>query len=189
MPLLERLRFPCIVSSNLDEFFEIRVSASRSRSRIGSRKSGEDGIAPVELARARQRRGAPEIISSSTSLLNGDILPALERKAWSSCAAALVDRGPARVDPRLLHARGHAGADPDRAGPGASLPTRAQQELELRRRARRPRRLRARLGARRSCRRRALPRAIRLPRELCDQEYGFVFLSSVLHAHGRAVPA
>ena len=30
---------------------------------------------------------------------------------------------------------------------------------------------------------RALPRVIRLPRELCDQEYGFVFLSSVLHAH------
>lgn len=30
---------------------------------------------------------------------------------------------------------------------------------------------------------RALPRVIRLPREICEQEYAFVFLSSILHAH------
>jgi Polyphosphate kinase len=30
---------------------------------------------------------------------------------------------------------------------------------------------------------RALPRVIRLPREIAGSEYGFVFLSSILHAH------
>ncbi len=88
VPLLERLRFLCIVSSNLDEFFEIRVSGIKEQIRIGSRKSGEDGIAPVELLE-RVSDEVHEIISEQYQLLNGDIPPGhSRRKAWSSCAAA-----------------------------------------------------------------------------------------------------
>ncbi|HMU17499.1 MAG TPA: RNA degradosome polyphosphate kinase, partial [Thauera aminoaromatica] len=79
VPLLERLRFLCIVSSNLDEFFEIRVSGIKEQIRIGSRKSGEDGIAPVELLE-RVSDEVHEIISEQYQLLNGDILPALEKE-------------------------------------------------------------------------------------------------------------
>ena len=79
VPLLERLRFLCIVSSNLDEFFEIRVSGIKEQLRIGSRKSGEDGIAPAELL-ARVSDEVHEIISEQYQLLNGDILPALEKE-------------------------------------------------------------------------------------------------------------
>ena len=79
MPLLERLRFLCIVSSNLDEFFEIRVSGIKEQIRIGSRKSGEDGIAPADLLE-RVSDEVHEIISEQYALLNDDILPALENE-------------------------------------------------------------------------------------------------------------
>src|ERR1700754_613475 len=36
VPLLERLKFVCIVSSNLDEFFEIRVSSIKEQIKLGA---------------------------------------------------------------------------------------------------------------------------------------------------------
>ena len=43
-PLLERLRFLCIVSSNLDEFFEIRVSGLKAEIEAGSPAIGPDQL-------------------------------------------------------------------------------------------------------------------------------------------------
>src|SRR5262245_38682232 len=48
-PLLERLRFLTICSTNLDEFFEIRVGALKQQIELGVSKPGPDGIAPQEL--------------------------------------------------------------------------------------------------------------------------------------------
>lgn len=46
MPLLERLRYLCISSTNLDEFFEIRVAAVRHQLEYGG-TLGPDGLSPT----------------------------------------------------------------------------------------------------------------------------------------------
>src|SRR6202034_2033379 len=44
VPLLERLKFLCISSSNLDEFFEIRVSGLKQLLELGGTQTGSDGL-------------------------------------------------------------------------------------------------------------------------------------------------
>ncbi len=50
-PLLERLKFLSIVSSNLDEFFEIRVAGLIQQVESGNDAAGTDGVSPREQLR------------------------------------------------------------------------------------------------------------------------------------------
>lgn len=51
-PLLERLKFFCITSTNLDEFFEVRVAGIKQQIEAGSNTRGPDGLTPQETFRA-----------------------------------------------------------------------------------------------------------------------------------------
>ncbi len=77
IPLLERLKFLCIVSTNLDEFFEIRVSGLHQRRELGSMPAGPDMLSPhFVLTQISQR--AHEIVEQQYRLLNEELIPELE---------------------------------------------------------------------------------------------------------------
>src|SRR5487761_2799350 len=46
VPPLERLKYLCIVSSNLDEFFEIRVAGLKEQIKVDAVSAGADGLTP-----------------------------------------------------------------------------------------------------------------------------------------------
>jgi polyphosphate kinase len=55
-PVLERLKFFCITSSNLDEFFQVRVAGLKQQIESGVNTPGLDGMTPAETLRAAHER-------------------------------------------------------------------------------------------------------------------------------------
>jgi polyphosphate kinase len=78
-PILERLRFLCISSTNLDEFFEIRVAALKQRLELGAPAPGPDKLTPLQLMDEVRQRSLV-LVREQYDLLNGTILPGLERE-------------------------------------------------------------------------------------------------------------
>lgn len=77
VPLLERLRFLAIFSSNLDEFFMVRVAGTWRQVDAGVTTPGPDGLSPREVIRAVSRR-AHTLVAEQHRLLLEEILPSLE---------------------------------------------------------------------------------------------------------------
>lgn len=180
VPLLERLRFLCIVSSNLDEFFEIRVAGLKEQIKLGSHAAGADGLSPQEVFRKITGQ-AHQLIGEQYELLNQIILPALaeegiqifRRNLWTEAqhewihdfferevmpVLTPIGLDPSHPFPRVLNkslnfAVELVGTDAFGRNSGAAI-------------VQAPR---------------ALPRVIRLPSEICGVDYGFVFLSSIMH--------
>src|SRR6476660_2831949 len=79
VPLLERLRFITIVSSNLDEFFEIRVAGLKETIKLGLAEAGPDGRSAADVF-GEVRREAHALVAEQYQLLNPTVLPALARE-------------------------------------------------------------------------------------------------------------
>ena len=82
VPLLERLRFLCISSGNLDEFFEIRVAGLKQLLELGAAQFASDALTPEELLAALHER-AMHLVSEQYRCLNEVLLPALAAQGIS----------------------------------------------------------------------------------------------------------
>ena len=77
-PLLERLKFLSIFSTNLDEFYMVRVAGLRRQLLAGvTAATGPDGIVPAELVSAIRAR-ILELVGMQQHCLHDILLPALE---------------------------------------------------------------------------------------------------------------
>ncbi|GAB3259415.1 polyphosphate kinase [Chitinimonas naiadis] len=181
-PLLERLRFLCIVSSNMDEFFEVRVAWLKESIRMHNARPAPDGLSP-EAAFHRIAEDAHALVEKQYKILREVLLPALaeegvvflRRTMWTEAQRTWVreyfDRelapvltpiglDPAHPFPRLLNKSLNFVVELDgRDAFGRSSGVAIVQAPRI------------------------FPRFIKLPSEVSGVEHGFVFLSSVLHAH------
>lgn len=181
-PLLERLRFLCISSTNLDEFFEIRVAGLKQQIALGSFQARPDGLGPHEVLK-RISSEAHELVNEQYRVLNEVLIPELERERirflrrtqWTQQQAAWVRRyfnqelspvlsplglDPAHPFPRVLNKSLNfiislEGKDAFGRDTGIAI-----------------------VQAPRS-----LPRLIPVPPAYAQGPHDFVFLSSILHAH------
>jgi polyphosphate kinase len=76
IPLLERLRFLCISSAILDEFFEIRVAGIKQLLELGSTQTEPDGLTLAEQLTEIHARAA-QLVRDQYACLNDVLLPAL----------------------------------------------------------------------------------------------------------------
>jgi len=181
LPLLERLKFLCISSGNLDEFFEIRVAGLKHLQELGKTQQSPDAMSiPEQLDGIHTR--AQNLCSEQYRCLNEVLLPKLSqagvslqgRSAWSQKTRRWLEKYFANeIEPVLSP----LGLDPARPFPriqNKSLNFIVHltgkdafgRDSEL-----------AIVQAPRS-----LPRVVSLPDEAPGQPRGFVLLTSIVQA-------
>jgi polyphosphate kinase len=182
IPLLERLKFLCIFSSNMDEFFEVRVAGLKEQLHANATQRSADGMTPGQQFRAVSAL-AHELVARQYELLNRDVIPELadqdihffRRTHWNEAQAAWIRDYFFR---ELMPVLTPVGLDPSHPFPRV-LNKSLNFAVELSGRDAFGRNS----GAAVVQAPRALPRVIRMPALVAGCEYGFVFLSSILHAH------
>ena len=182
-PLLERLRFLLIFSSNIDEFFEIRVAGLMQQIGYGRELVGLDGMGPQAVLKEINTY-AKEQIRRQYEIMNDTLLPALKQENIHFLKRSeLNDKQKAWVK-RFFYNEVMPIISPIGLDPAHPFPRLANKllcfivSLEGKDAFGRNSGM-AVIPAPRS-----LPRVIELPDEICDTEgTNYVFLSSIIHRH------
>src|SRR5213083_460054 len=77
-PLIERVKFLTIVSSNLDEFFEIRVAGIKQQIESETSELGPDCLSPTEVFN-RIQKTVRELFAEQYTLWKNELLPELAK--------------------------------------------------------------------------------------------------------------
>ena len=178
VPVLERLRYVCIVSSNMDEFFEVR-----SEPHLTAKRTGDKRGSYTEASFDRLSESLHSLVERQYALYNNAILPAL-----ADCGIKIVSHGDRNTAQRLWVKQYFervvrpllipVGLDP--AHPFPQVANKAFNFI-------------VRLGGKDAFGRsneiaivkvpRVLPRIIRLPEKVAGSKSVFVALTSVIRAH------
>lgn len=181
-PLLERLKFLCIASTNLDEFFEIRVARLQEELVTGSVQAGPDNRTPQETLK-RISDEAHRLVEEQYRVLNEELIPALDkecirfvrRSEWTPQQEAWVRD---YFEHELLPVLSPLGLDP--AHPFPRILNKSLNFIV----SLKGRDAFGRVGGIAVVQApRALPRLIQLPAECSTGPHDFVFLSSIIHAY------
>ena len=90
-PLLEKLKFVSIFSSNLDEFFMIRVSGLKEELEQGITDGSADGTSPAEQLK-QIREQVVKLVAEQARILREDILPQLSETGVQFVSYASLSR-------------------------------------------------------------------------------------------------
>jgi polyphosphate kinase len=188
VPLLERLRYICIVSSNMDEFFEVRMADYIEASRHPG-----TGVVNGDLESVSSRAHA--LIVDQYKCFNDEVMPALQRAGIIVISHAERDKAQRRWVEEFFQAQVRPLLVPVGLDPAHPFPQVANKSLNFI----------VRLGGKDAFGRensiaiikmpRVLPRVIRLPDKIAGGGQAFVLLTSVIRAHleelfqGRRVEA
>jgi len=181
-PLLERLMFLLIFSSNMDEFFEIRVSGLKKELDFGRQRPGPDGKYPDEILKTLHEQ-VHAALTEQYRILNEELFPSLAkenvhflpRNKWSE---DLINWTKKYFHDEVWPIISPLGLDP--AHPFPRLVNKSLNfilSLEGKDAFGRESGL-AIVPAPRS-----LPRLIKVPKEIIPDGDNFIFLSSIIHAY------
>lgn len=172
VPLLERLRYITIVSSNLDEFFEIRMSDLMQRARHPSQEVVAADLDAVALE-------AHALIDEQYAAFNDDVMPDLRTAGIHIVTHDERNRAQRAWVSRYFHEQVQPLLFPIGLDPAHPFPQVANKSLNFI--------VRLQDGSQGSIAivrvPRALPRVIRLPDHLRPGQQSFVLLSSVIRSH------
>ena len=182
IPLLERLRFLCIVSSNLDEFFEVRMAYLKREQRARPDLAFDSGLTPSETIE-RVSEEAQKIIHEQYAIFNDILLPELakenivfyRRSIWTVEQRTWIEDYFNRELLPILTPIGLDASHPFPRPLNKSL--NFVVELDGRDAFGRVSGMAIVQAPR------ILPRVVKLPENLCEGKHGFVFLSSVVHEY------
>lgn len=181
-PLLERLRFLAITSTNLDEFFEVRAASHKEKAAHGASAATVDGRTSAQTL-VDISAAAHDLVERQYRVLNDTLLPALrsagvqllKRAQWSPAQTAWIS---AYFEKQVLPVLTPMGLDPSHPFPrilnkSLNFVVLVQGEDAYGRDAniavvQVPR---------------ALPRVIALPSACATGDHDFILLSSIVHAH------
>ena len=182
-PLIERLRFLLIYSSNMDEFFEIRVAGLMQQVEFAREQVGLDGLGPKAVLKEISNQ-AKESVQLQYEILNDKLLPRMAKQGIRFIRRnQLNDKQKAWIK-RFFYNEVMPIISPIGLDPAHPFPRLANKLLCF---------IVAMEGKDAFGREtgmaiipapRSLPRVVELPDEVCDKGgKNYVFLSSIIHLH------